>query len=61
MKRPKKQYTVQLEEAFVQKIDELSEKLGLSRSQLMRNLIKSGYENQIYFGNFLDRRKINRH
>lgn len=47
MKRTKKQYTVQLEPEFVEKIDRLAEKLGMPRSQLMRNLMKSGYEDAV--------------
>ena len=44
MKKSKKQYTVQLDSDFVEKIDAMAEKLDVSRSQLMRNLMVSGYE-----------------
>jgi len=44
MKRPAKQYTVQLDPEFVKKIDRMAEKLNLSRSQLMRNLMENAYE-----------------
>ena len=47
MKRAKKQYTVQLNPDFVQKIDEMAEKLGLTRSQMMRNLMMSGYDDAV--------------
>jgi predicted transcriptional regulator len=44
MKRPAKQYTVQLDPEFVEKVDKMADRLGLSRSQIMRNLMMSGYE-----------------
>ncbi len=44
MVKSKEQYTVQLDPEFVKKIDRMAEKLGLSRSQLMRNLMESAYE-----------------
>lgn len=43
MKKMKEQYTVQLEPEFVDKLDKLADKLGLTRSQLMRNFLESGY------------------
>jgi hypothetical protein len=43
----KKQYTVQLEPEFVENIDKLAEKLGLTRSQMMRNLMESAYQDAI--------------
>ncbi len=42
--RKKEQYTVQLEPEFVEKLDKLADVLGLTRSQLMRNLLKTAYE-----------------
>ena len=47
MKKAKGQYTVQLEPEFVAKLDTLADKLGVSRSQLMRNLMESGYEDTV--------------
>ncbi|HNZ32258.1 MAG TPA: ribbon-helix-helix domain-containing protein [Smithellaceae bacterium] len=44
MTRPKKQYTVQLEEDVVDRIDKLAKKLGHNRSQMMRNLLLQGLE-----------------
>jgi predicted DNA-binding protein len=44
MRKMKEQYTVQLEPEFVAKLDKLADKLGISRSQLMRNLLESAYE-----------------
>lgn len=46
MKR-KEQYTVQLDPEFVEKLDKLANKLGLTRSQLMRNLLINGYEETV--------------
>jgi hypothetical protein len=43
----KKQYTIQLEEEFMEKVDALANQLGLSRSQMMRNLMMSGYDDAI--------------
>ncbi|MBN2254624.1 MAG: ribbon-helix-helix protein, CopG family [Deltaproteobacteria bacterium] len=40
----KKQYTVMLEPSTVEEIDKLAEKIGITRSQLMRNLIITGIE-----------------
>ena len=42
--KKKEQYTVQLEPEFVDKLDHLANELGLTRSQLMRNLLKTAYE-----------------
>jgi len=44
MKKAKEQFTVQLEPEFVTKLDKMAAKLNLSRSQLMRNLLESAYE-----------------
>ena len=52
MKQPAKQYTVQLDPEFVEKIDKMAEKLGLSRSQMMRNLMKSGLEDAVTLERF---------
>ena len=40
----KENYTIQLEPEFVEKLDKLADKLGITRSQLMRNLVKAAYE-----------------
>jgi hypothetical protein len=42
MIRLKKQYTVQLEDEVINRIDKLAEKLGHNRSQMMRNLLLQG-------------------
>jgi metal-responsive CopG/Arc/MetJ family transcriptional regulator len=42
MTRTKKQYTVQLEDDVIDRIDKLAKKLGHNRSQMMRNLIFQG-------------------
>jgi len=47
MNKNKEQYTVQLDPDLVAKIDEMAEKIGVKRSQLMRNFIKSGYEDAV--------------
>jgi|WetSurMetagenome_2_1015567.scaffolds.fasta_scaffold691931_1 hypothetical protein len=44
MKKKKEAYTVQLDPDFIEKIDKLADKLGLSRSQFMGNLLQSAYE-----------------
>lgn len=44
MKKKKEAYTVQLDPEFVAKIDRLADKLGISRSQLMGNLLQTAYE-----------------
>jgi predicted DNA-binding protein len=44
MIRLKKQYTVQLEDDVIARIDKLAKKLGHNRSQMMRNIIFSGLE-----------------
>jgi hypothetical protein len=44
IKEPKKQYTVMLRPSVVDEIDKLAKKLGLSRSQLMANLIDVALE-----------------
>ncbi len=47
MRAKKEQYTVQLEPEFVAQIDKLADKLGLSRSQLMRNFLHTAYDDAI--------------
>jgi metal-responsive CopG/Arc/MetJ family transcriptional regulator len=42
MTRPKKQYPVQLEDDFIKRIDKLANKLGHTRSQMIRNLLIQG-------------------
>lgn len=44
MERPRKQYTVQIEDDVIERIDRLAAEMDLSRSQLMRNLIMIGLE-----------------
>lgn len=44
MTKNKANYTIQLEPEFVEEIDRLADKLGMSRGQLMRNCLISGYE-----------------
>ena len=44
MERPRKQYNVQLEDDVIERIDKLSEKLDLNRSQILRNFILMGLE-----------------
>ena len=44
MKEATKQYTVMLLPSTVEKIDKYAEQYGLTRSQLMRNLLVSGIE-----------------
>ncbi len=41
------QVTIQLEPEFVEKIDQLAESLGMPRSQVMRNLMKNGYDDAV--------------
>ena len=52
MKKAMKQYTVQLTPEFIEKIDKMADKLGLSRSQLMRNLMESAYEDAVILEKF---------
>ena len=52
MKRAMKQYTVQLYPEFIEKIDKMAGSLGLSRSQLMRNLMESAYEDAVILERF---------
>lgn len=47
MKNAKEQCSVQLEPEFVAKLDAMAEKLGLSRSQLMRNLLQAAYDDAV--------------
>lgn len=44
MERQRKQYTVQLEDEVIERIDQLAEKLEMNRSLLMRNLVLVGLE-----------------
>lgn len=44
MTRLKKQYNVQLDDAVVERIDRLAEKLELTRSQAMRNMLLIGLD-----------------
>lgn len=44
MVKAKEQYTVQLDPQFVEKIDKLAGKIGVSRSNMMRNLLEAGYD-----------------
>jgi len=44
MKEATKQYTVMLQPSTIETIDNYAEKYGLTRSQLMRNLIVSGVD-----------------
>lgn len=44
MARLKKQYTVQLEDDLVERIDRLANKLGHTRSLMMRTLLIQGLE-----------------
>ena len=43
----KEQYTIQLDPMFVKKLDTMADKIGVSRSQLMRNLLESAYEDAV--------------
>jgi predicted transcriptional regulator len=47
MEKVKEQYTVQLDPKFVEKLDKMAEKIGVSRSQLMRNLLQNAYEDAV--------------
>ena len=47
MAKAKEQYTIQLDPDFVAKLDKMAEKLGIKRTQLMRNLMESGYEDAV--------------
>ena len=48
MKEEKKiQVTIQLDPEFVDKVDDLAKRLKLKRSQMMRNLMESGYEDAV--------------
>ena len=44
MDRPRKQYTVQLDDKDVERIDRLAEQRKMTRTQLMRNLILIGLD-----------------
>lgn len=62
MERPRKQYTVQLEDDVIERIDCLAEKVGVNRSQFMRNLIMVGLEDAEILNRtgFIDAIKISR-
>lgn len=47
MKKKKEAYTVQLDPDFVGKIDAMADKYGMSRSQLMGNLLEMGFEDVV--------------
>jgi len=47
MAKAKEQYTVQLDPEFVEKLDKLAGKIGISRSNLMRNLLENAYEDAV--------------
>ncbi len=47
MGRVKEQYTVQLDPEFAERLDKLAAKIGISRSNLMRNLMENGYEDAV--------------
>jgi hypothetical protein len=51
MKKRKEAYTVQLDPEFVEKIDKLADKLELSRSQFLGNLIQIGYDDIVILDN----------
>lgn len=44
-KEPKQQFTVMLKPSIVKEIDKLADKIEISRSQLMANLIEIGLDN----------------
>ena len=44
MDRPRKQYSVQLEDDVIERIDKVAEKLELNRSQVLRNFVLMGLE-----------------
>lgn len=48
MKKKKEAFTVQLDPDFVKKIDKLADKIGLSRSQFMGNLLQTAYEDAVW-------------
>lgn len=47
MRKMKEQYTVQLDPEFVDKLDEMATKLGISRSQIMRNFLEYAYDDAV--------------
>jgi hypothetical protein len=47
MEPKRKNYTVQLEPEFVDKLDKLAGQLDLSRGQLMRNCMMSGFDDAV--------------
>ena len=51
LKEAKKQYTIMLKPSVVNEIDKLAEKLDLTRSQLMGNLVESGLDDAKLFDN----------
>lgn len=44
MERTRRQYSVQLEDEIIARIDKLAEKLDLTRSQILRNFVLTGLE-----------------
>jgi len=46
-KKAKMQVTIQLDAEFVEKVDRMAERLGLSRSQMLRNLAVNGYDDAV--------------
>jgi hypothetical protein len=44
VKEPKKPYTIMLKPSVVEDIDKMAEKLGLTRSQFMGNLVETALE-----------------
>ncbi len=51
LKEPKKQYTIMLKPSTVAEIDKLANKLELTRSQFMGNLVESGLDDARLFNN----------
>ncbi len=51
MERTRKQYSVQLEDEIVERVDKLAEKIGVTRSQMLRTALITGLEE----GEFLNR------
>jgi predicted DNA-binding protein len=44
----KKNYSIQLDDEFADKLQKLADRLEIPRSQLMRNLLQNGYDEAIY-------------
>lgn len=47
MTKKKGNYTIQLDPDFVERIDKLADKLGMSRGQLMRNCLLTGFDDAL--------------